>query len=142
MHPPLPQPHARRPPWPVVTIHGLPDALAALAPGRPVALLSGENAAGSMGAGWWEAIIAEARARYPETPAIAILDCGEAAGRALAALRLGASYLVLDQGAPGYDAVTKIAAAQKSILLHKRPRALDLGQPGAVRRLPAWLSAG
>jgi hypothetical protein len=64
---------------PAVTVHGLPHALAALAPGRPVTLLSAPNAAVYAGVGWWRAVVAAAGSP-PD-----ILDCGAAAGRVLEA---------------------------------------------------------
>jgi hypothetical protein len=76
---------------PAVMIHGLEHARAALAPGLPVALLSGPGAGAYAGVGWWQALMAQAGAIG--TPHI--LDCGVAPGRALEALRAGQSWLVL-----------------------------------------------
>ena len=75
--------------YPATIVHGLGDALAALAPGRPVTLLSAPGAALHAGCGWWRSVVAAARARHPDVPCIDILDCADATGQALAALRIG-----------------------------------------------------
>lgn len=123
-------------------MHGLPDASAALAPGLAVRLLSAEGAASSLGVGWWQALVAGARARHPATPCADILDCGDSPGRAMAALRMRQPALVLAPGVPAFAAVSRAAAAQGAVLLAKRPPALDLADPRAPRALAAWLTAG
>jgi hypothetical protein len=125
-----------RPYPPCVVIHGLPDARAALAPGLPVTLLSAPGAGVYAGCGWWRAVIAAAAAPHD------ILDCADAPGRALEALRHGQKLLVLLEHAPGRDAVARVAKARRAQLLAVRPVALDLAEPGALRRLPTWLAAG
>ncbi len=128
---------------PAVIVHGLDDARAALAPGRPVALLSAPGAALYAGCGWWRALVGVARAERPAGEAIVdILDCADAAGAALAAVRLGQHRLVLAEAAPGFAAVAAAAAARGGILLTAAPPALDLAVPGAGRALAAWLQAG
>jgi hypothetical protein len=122
-----------------VIIHGLADASAALAPGLPVTLLSAPGAALYAGCGWWQALIRLARSQHPAVPATDILDCADGSGQAMAALRIGLPRLVLWPSAPGRAAVAAIAEAQGGYLLATPPPALDLGQRGAARRLPAWL---
>src|SRR5271168_4381219 len=78
---------------PAVMVHGLQQARAALAPGLPVTLLSGPGAGGYAGVGWWLALVALAAAGGPVPPNV--LDCGEATGRALEAVRAGQRLLVL-----------------------------------------------
>ncbi len=129
-------------PWPAVIVHGLAGARSALSPGLPVRLLSAEGAALSMGVGWWQALVAAARAAHPGTPCADILDCADSPGRAMAALRMHQSALVLAPDTPGVAAIARIAAAQGAVLLTERPPALDLGRPGAARALSAWLAAG
>ncbi len=125
---------------PAVTVHALAHALAALAPGRPVILLSAPAAACYAGCGWWRALVDQARARYPDAPAADILDCADAAGRALEALRTGQKALVLSADCPAYASVASAAAERGAALLSARPPALDLAEPGAMRRLPDWLA--
>ena len=124
---------------PAVMIHRIEDARAALAPGLPVTLLSGPGAALYAGCGFWRALIALCRAEHPDACAPDILDCADASGYALAALRLGQPALVLASAAPGRDAVAAVAAAAGAILLDVRPPALGLAQRGAERRLVDWL---
>ena len=130
---------------PAVVVHGLNQARLALAPGRPVLLLSGPAAAGYGGAGWWRALVAAARAGHPgrDRPAEGwapdALDCGDQAGRALEALHMGCGIIVLDP-CPSFAAV--VERAGHALVLPARPPALDLGRAGALRHLGTWLGAG
>jgi hypothetical protein len=128
-------------PFPAVTVHGLAQAIAALAAGRPVTLLSGPGAACYAGCGWWRALVEHALARHPETPADDILDCADAAGRAFEALRIGQKALVLLPQCSAYAAVAAAAVECGAVLLAERPASLDLALRGASRRLPEWLGA-
>jgi hypothetical protein len=119
---------------PAVTVHGLPHALAALAPGRPVTLLSAPNAAVYAGVGWWRAVVAAAGSP-PD-----ILDCGAAAGRVLEALRAGQCRMVVRVGDAVFAELAVLAGPKGAVLLRAPPPSLDLGRPGAVRHLAAWLS--
>ena len=113
---------------PAVIVHGLADACAALAPGLPVTLLSAPGAALFGGCLWWREIIAAAGVRHPDTASIDLLDCADAAGMAMGALRNGVHRLVLWPQAPGWNAVAAIAERQGGFVL-----------PRAPRRLEAWL---
>ena len=126
--------------FPCVTVHGLAHALAALAPGRAVTLLSAPGAACYAGCGWWRAVVAAAQARHPETPADDILDCADAAGRALEALRIGQRALVLWPECSAYAAVHAAAAECGAVLLAERSPSLDFSRRDAPRRLAGWLS--
>jgi hypothetical protein len=70
----------------------------------------------------------------------ALLDCADAPGRALEALKLGLGGIVLNCPQASFAVVAEIAAAQGAFLLSQAPPALDLGQCGANRRLEAWLT--
>jgi hypothetical protein len=126
---------------PAVIVHGLPGARAALAPGMPVTLLSAPGAALFAGCLWWREMVAAARAEHPNTEATGILDCADASGMAMSALRSGVHRLVLWPEAPGWNAVAAIAERQGGFILTQAPAALDLSQRNAIRRLRAWLSA-
>jgi hypothetical protein len=127
---------------PAVTIHGLDHARATLAPGRRVVLISAPGAALYAGCGWWRALVAAAAAEFPATPMADLLDCADAPGQAMAALRLGCRGLILDPACPAFAAVRAAAGAvpAPAIVLPHRPPSLDLAARGAGRRLLAWLS--
>lgn len=114
---------------PAVVIHGAPHRDQALAPGRPVLLLSAPAAAAYAGAGWWHALT---------RGHTAALDCAEDPGRALEALALGCPVVILHP----CPAWTSVAARRgPALLLPRRPPALDLARPGAARHLVPWLHA-
>jgi hypothetical protein len=118
-------------PYPAVVVHGLAEAVAVLAAaaaqGGPAAggvtLLSAPGAALYAGCGWWRALVECARAEHPDIPVIDILDCADATGLALAALRIGVSRLVLWPEAPGREAVVAIAEAEGGFVLAAPPPA-------------------
>jgi hypothetical protein len=125
---------------PAVVVHGLADARQALRAGRPVTLLSAPGAALFAGCLWWRELLAAARAAHPATPAADVLDCADAPGPAMAALRAGQRLLVLAPAIPAFAAVRSAAATLGAIVLAERPPALDLAEPGARRRLARWLA--
>jgi hypothetical protein len=127
---------------PAVIVHGVADARTALAPGLGVTLLSAPGAALFAGCLWWREVTAAARADYPDTPTMDMLDCADASGLAMGALRCGVDRLVLWGDAPGWAGVAAIAAAQGGFVLPLAPPALDLAQRHATRRLHAWLRGG
>lgn len=122
-----------------VAVHSLAQALAATNAGIPVTLISGRGAGWYAGAGWWLAMMAAARSRRTLEFAD-ILDCAEAPGAAMAALRLGQRLIVLDPGCPALARVAAVAAAQGGEVLTQRPPCLDLGDPAAERELQHWLA--
>jgi hypothetical protein len=125
--------------YPAVVIHGLEHAGAALAVGQPVTLLSAHGAALFAGCGWWRALVERARDEAPHIPLDDILDCADAPGLALGALRIGQRRIVLSAQAPGFAAVAAIAASLGSEVLTLRPPALDMADRAASRRLHDWL---
>jgi hypothetical protein len=126
---------------PAVIVHGLPGARLALAPGRPVTLLSAEGAGAYAGIGWWHALIGLVRAEHPNTPMHDILDCGDSPGRAVEALRAHQTVLVLRAEDRIWSDIAGRASCQGAKLLREPPAALDLNDPRAIRQLGAWLSA-
>jgi hypothetical protein len=127
--------------YPAVVVHSLADARLLLAHGAPVTLLSGEAAALYAGCGWWRALTAAARAEFPAVPIADLLDCGDASGQALAAVRIGLRHLILTPDAPGRAKVAAIVAGLDGVLLAERPPALDLADPANRRRLHEWVQA-
>lgn len=132
---------------PAVVVHGAAQTIAALGHAGPrgVRLLSAPGAAGAMGADWFLALVRQAAATLADPPPhAAVLDCADAPGHALAALRAGLRVLVLDPRCPAFAAVEGAALEVGAILLARRPPALDLAgldlrRPRGRARLAAWL---
>ncbi len=125
---------------PAVVIHGLPHARLALRPGLAVTLLSAPGAPSYAGCAWWRALVAAARAEFPALDPPDILDCADAPGRALEALSLGCSVIVLRHG-PAFADIAGRGRAQNAVVLAEAPPALDLDDRRAAWRLQAWLGS-
>lgn len=128
-----------------VIIHSSAHARAALAAAtrlnRPVTLYSAANAAAYGGAAWFAAIVTAARSDFPDAQCDAVLDCGDQAGWALAALRHGCRALVLRATPAIRDKIAAIAATQDARLDDGATAALDLrhcGDPDSA--VMAWLA--
>jgi hypothetical protein len=106
-----------------------------MAPGLPVLLLSAPGAGLYGGCLWWLKLI-EAAGFGGQ----ALLDCGDAPGRAVEAIRARVSGVVLACEPELFAAVAAFGAAQGVLVLGERPPALDLGGRGAERKLQAWLA--
>ncbi len=124
---------------PSVVVHGLIDVRATLSVGRPVTLLSAEGAVMYAGSAWWRALVDRAAAEYPDVSCDNVLDCGDASGLALGALRIGQRRIILHTTAPGWAEVAATAATLGCEVRIDRPPALDMAQRGAARRLHSWL---
>jgi hypothetical protein len=125
--------------YPAVVIHGLADARAALALGVPVTLLSAPGAALFGGCAWWLALVGQVRIELADAAIDDILDCADASGLAVGALRIGQRAIVLDPAAPGWDSVVAIATSLGGEVLARRPEAIDMSRPAEARRLRDWL---
>ncbi len=125
--------------YPAVVIHGLADARAALAFGVSVTLLSAPGAALFGGCAWWRALVGLVRAESADVTIDDILDCSDASGLAVGALRIGQRAIVLDPAAPGWNSVVAIANSLGAEVLAHRPEAIDMSRPAEVRRLHDWL---
>jgi len=118
---------------PVIIIHSLAHAVAALSAaaeaGRPVTLASAPDAGIYAGSGWFGALVAAARAGVPAAQgAAALLDCGDDAGAAQAAIRAGIEAIVFTGPADLAERLADIASQHGARLLATRPvPALDLG---------------
>jgi predicted nicotinamide N-methyase len=90
-------------PPPAIQVENLNDALRALSrnasAGQPVHLLFSWASLRAAGIGYALAIVAKARATYPQIACRSVLDAGEDAGLALSALKSGAD-MVRFSGAP------------------------------------------
>lgn len=132
--------------WPAVVVHGRPMAELAvhLAADRGLLLLSAPGAAATLGAPWFLAItagLADAR------NCAAALDCADAPGFVMPAVRAGLRYLILDGSCPAFGVLAAAAAEYGAVLLPVRPPALDLAwldlsREGGRRKLSNWLAGG
>ena len=116
---------------PVIIVHSLTHAVAALSAaadaGRSITLLSAPDAGIYAGPGWWREMIAAARAAMPAAQCNAVLDCGNNAGAAQAAIRAGIEAILFTGRADVTERLADIAAQRGVRLLTKRPEAaLDL----------------
>lgn len=115
---------------PVVVVHDIGHARAALAAarnaGRPVVLASPPGAAATLGPMVFRELVAAARDAEPGARSLAVLDCGDAAGLALAAVRAGVEAVSLEAPDEVRARVADIAEGAGTWLL-ALPRAdLDL----------------
>jgi hypothetical protein len=134
-----------------ILVHSLDDARTALAAAAaldvPLTLASAPGAGGYAGPAWFGELIAAARGEYPAVAMTAVLDCGDAPGHVMAAVRWamaagGEPFVVLFSGDPARDkALGEIADAASLQLIRELPPALDLRRvrdPGEACR--AWLA--
>jgi hypothetical protein len=116
---------------PVIVVHGLAQARAALtaakATDRPVIVASAAGAARAAGPGWWRELVEQASANVPGANATWVLDCADEPGSALAALREGVRCVALECPEPALGRVREIAAKHGGQLVAiARSGALDL----------------
>lgn len=120
-------------------------AQAAARAGRDLDLRSGPGAGAYAGAGWWAALVAEIQAAFPTLAVRGILDCGDDAGAAMAAMRAGVAHLAV-AGRPALRRrIADLAAQSRAEIVDIAAPALDLGKlaPGADmdRACREWLDA-
>lgn len=126
-----------------IRIHGLADALAAVEAAqsldRPsLALVAG----GYGGASWLLGIAARATAEHPGVAIIPVLDCGDRAGEAQAALAAGMRHILFTGPAEAERRLTAIAAGLGATVTAVLPAAYDprgAGDPRSACR--SWLSS-
>jgi hypothetical protein len=114
-----------------VVVHALADALAALeaaeACAAPVALWSAIGAAAYLGPLFWQMMEGEARAAHPKATFVAVLDCAERPGDAMAAIRQGLKHLCFTGAAELMAKLRDMAETEGATLYGERPRdVLDL----------------
>jgi hypothetical protein len=132
---------------PAFVIHSLAHAKAALAAagelGVPVTLLSAPSAAAYAGPGWFRAVAAQACAAHPGVAVTAVLDCGDMAGHALAALREG--VMAIRFAGDTAEKINDIAGQYGARVIAGRPEALDLAAVAdrdMMTTCKAWLEKG
>jgi hypothetical protein len=111
-------------------VHGLPHLAAALAAGaesgRPIVAISAPGASAYAGPAWFAALAAEGGAAYPDVALTAILDCGDRAGDALAALKAGLTRLIFTGNPVAGEKLAAIARGYGAEIMFNRPDAVDL----------------
>jgi hypothetical protein len=117
---------------PVIVVHSAAHATAALTAaaetGRAVILASTPDAGICGGPGWFRGLLAAAGQAAPQAQFLALLDCGDDAGAAQAAIRAGVEAIVFTGRADVAARLFDIAARAGSQLLTIRPEpSLDLG---------------
>jgi acyl-CoA reductase-like NAD-dependent aldehyde dehydrogenase len=117
---------------PVIVVHSLAQAVAALnaaaAAGRPIVLASAPEAGLYAGPGWWRELVAMAGAAVPAARFSAMLDCGDGAGAALAAIRAHVEGAIFTGHAEVARRLADIAAQHGVRLVTRRLAAgIDLG---------------
>ncbi len=117
---------------PVIVVHSLAHALGALEAaaraGRPVMLLSAPAAGVYAGPGWFQALVEVARQAVPKARFRAMLDCGDEASAALAAIRAPVEGAIFTGRADVARRLADIAGQQGVRFAIERPAAaLDLG---------------
>jgi len=129
---------------PAIIVHSLAHAVAALSAaaeaGRRVTLASAPEAGIHAGAGWFGALVAAAREAVPTARCEALLDCGDDAGAAQAAIRAGIEGVLFTGRGDVAERLADIARQRGVRLLPTRPAAaVDLAaeffaSPATLRR--------
>ncbi len=122
-----------------VIVHGIAHARAAAAAAAAldvaVRIRSAPGAAAYGGAGWFLEMIDIVRAEYPNARIEASLDCADAPGYAMAALRRGAVMIRFRGTRAAGEKVAQLADAHGAVLDKSRAAPLDLsgiGDPEAA----------
>jgi acyl-CoA reductase-like NAD-dependent aldehyde dehydrogenase len=96
--------------------------------GRSIVLASAPGAGSYVGPGWFRELVAVAREAVPEADCTSLLDCGDARGAALAALRSEVEGVVFTGEADVARRLADIASQHRVRFVTERPApALDLG---------------
>lgn len=101
--------------------HALAAARAAADANRPILLLSAPDAGVFAGPGWWSALVEAVHEAVPQALFTAVLDCGDDAGAAMAAIRSGVEALVFTGRADAAERLAEIAGATGVQALQQRP---------------------
>ena len=130
-----------------VRVHGIDDARiaceAARIAGVPIALWSPPSGAAQMGPLWFQQMIALIGEEFPDVPVEAVLDCGDAPGHALAALRQGVPLIALTARPAIRRKIEAIATAGGARLVRRPARIFELASPsGDDAALKKWLDRG
>ncbi len=140
--------NTRKAPPVIIVIHSLDHGrralAAAAAAGVPVRLRSAPNAAAYAGAAWFQEVVRAAMDEHPDAAVEASLDCGDAAGLAMAALRQGIGLVRFTGRRAVRDKIAALAKAGGGGLDDEGGKSLDLGAVAdrdMDTALEAWFGA-
>jgi hypothetical protein len=132
---------------PAVIVHDIEHARAAVsaaaALGVAIALRSAPGAAASLGPSVFRAMVDAARKSTATADVVAMMDCGQDAGRALSALRHGIERVRVNLPPPTVKRLAEIAGCYGATIEQDEGNALDLlncDDPAAACR--KWLAEG
>jgi delta 1-pyrroline-5-carboxylate dehydrogenase len=116
----------------VIVVHSLAQAVAALSAAseaeRPIVLVSAPDAGIYAGPAWFREVLRAAHEAVPAAQFSALLDCGDGAGAAMAAIRAGLEAIVFTGPTEMAARLDDIAAQVGARLIAERPaEVLDLG---------------
>ena len=128
----------------LIIVHGIAHARAAAAAATTldvvVRIRSAPGAAAYGGAGWFLEMIDIVRAEYPNARIEGSLDCADAPGYAMAALRRGANMIRFRGTRTAREKVAQLADAHGAVLDSSRAAPLDLSGIGDPERVClGWL---
>ncbi|VBB69249.1 hypothetical protein RIEGSTA812A_PEG_722 [invertebrate metagenome] len=129
-----------------VVVHERAHIRAALATAaatkRTIILVSGPAVGGAMGGPWFRYMVADIAALYPQARFTTVIDCGTAAGFALAALAGGAAAIRLHAPPLVLERVRDIARQSGAVIdLDTNPMLDLLFHSDPVAACHAWLKA-
>ncbi len=112
-----------------ITIHGVDHARAAceaalmssMKANITLELWSARNGAGSLGPAWFNEIVNIVQKEFPTLGIVGILDCGDAVGSALAALRQGITCIYISERPVVVSKIRAIAKFTHAEVRTKRP---------------------
>ncbi len=115
-------------------IHGIDQARAVCQAARAskdptpfsLELWSARGAAASLGPAWFGNLIEIVQNEFPDLAIVGILDCGDAPGNALAALRHGIACIYISAPPPVADKIRAIGLQTRAEVRTRRPSMPDL----------------
>jgi len=136
---------ARSPRARAVVVSGIDDARlacrAAKEAGAALEIWSLRSGAASMGPLWFQEMMRLVESEFPGLDVRGILDCGDAPGHALAALRQGLPLIAFSGPAAVRRKIVAIAKQTNAALVARPRRALDIAaETDAEAALHAWFA--